>query len=92
MKIKITVELDIPEFDDQSNEEMTQNIFDAYTNYITCKHLEDALKWCSRARIGTENEDPVAKAIYSHHDTWADICGQARVSYEFDTSREQNGN
>lgn len=82
MKIKLTIELDVPEFDGQSHAEISQNLFDAYTHYVTCSHLEDACHWCAKGRVGSDNEDPTAKSIYEYHNTWADISAAARYHYE----------
>lgn len=82
MKIKMQIEFEVPGVDNFSDAEISQLLFDAYTHYTTCKHLEDAMKWCARGRIGMENEDSGAKQIYQYHNTWADICKGAEVKYE----------
>ena len=82
MKIKITLELDVPEFDGHSHAEICQNLFDAYTHYVTCKHLEDATSWCAEGRVGSDNENVSAKRIYEYHKRWADISAAAKYHYE----------
>jgi hypothetical protein len=82
MKLRLVIDLDVPEFDGQSDAEVSQNLFDSYTHYVTKKHLEDAMRWCAKGRIGSDNEDATAKAIYNYHNTWADISMSANCKLE----------
>lgn len=86
MKVKITVELEIPDVEvaDFLPGEIDQLVFDAYTHYVTCSHLEDAMKWCANGKIGSDNEDPTLKKIYEYHNNWADISSKAKVKYEYE--------
>lgn len=83
MKVKIIVELDVPDekVKDFSKGEMAQLLFDAYVNYATCSHLQDSIEWCAKA--GANSEDVVAKHIFEYHKLWGDICSNAKATYEY---------
>ena len=82
MKITIHIELELP--DDtpvilsHMHESLSQLIHDEYVNFNTCKHAEAAVKWCAKAKMGSENEDPSARMIYQHHEIWREICSKAK--------------
>jgi hypothetical protein len=86
MKITLTIELDLPDSIDlvegAETASLGQLLFDSYVNYVTVSHLVDAQKWCVKARLGSESEDPGAKLIYHYHNTWADICQNATWKFE----------
>ncbi len=85
MKIILSIELDIPDDTEAANfshEEIGQLLSDSYVQYTTNQHLKDALKWCVKAKIGSESEDIAGKQIYSYHNTWADICHAAKWDYK----------
>jgi hypothetical protein len=83
MKIKLTIELDLPdECSSFSDGELSQLLFDEYVNYATCAHLEDATHWCCEARVGTEDENLQKKIIYEHHKIWGNICDAVTWKYE----------
>jgi hypothetical protein len=86
MKVKMTIELELPdetpEVLAEYRESLGQLLFDEYVNYATCNHLKDALKWCAKGKVGSDDEDPRAKLIYQHHDTWGDICNNAKWDFE----------
>lgn len=83
MKVNLTVELDVPgETSEEHQEGLGQLLFDAYINYATCNHLKDALQWCAKGGIGSDNEDLSAKLIYEYHDTWGKICNNAKWNFE----------
>jgi hypothetical protein len=84
VKTTLTVVLDVPEFDGQSVDEIRQNLFDSYVNFVTCEHLTAALKWCVLAKIGQEDEDETASQLYRYHNTWADITQQAVWDVHFE--------
>ena len=86
MKIQLTIELEMP--DDTStqlaatNEELSQLLFDTYVNYVTVSHMSDAVEWCAKGKIGSDDEDARAKAIYQHHKLWGKICRDAKWSFK----------
>lgn len=83
MKVRLTIDLDLPEAEySEVTLELMQNVFDAYTNYVTCSHLQDALRWCVRGKVGSDSEDPAAKRIYEYHNLWADISANAKWDLE----------
>lgn len=72
MKIKLEIELEVPDVENMTAEQLSQVMWDGYVNYVTRRHAEDALKWCARMSRETS-----AAAIYKHHDTWTDIAASA---------------
>jgi hypothetical protein len=91
MKVRVSIELDIPDVKDE-NVEMNseyvkgitwekafalQDIFDNFTNYAVCSHLRDAMKWLVKSKDDkTSNE----YWIHAHHNQWADIISKAAPS------------
>jgi hypothetical protein len=86
MKVKLTIELelpdDVPELTEQGRNGLSQLLFDSYVNYVTCKHWEDARHWCAKGKVGSDNEDLSAKLIYQYHNTWGHICRDAKWDFE----------
>lgn len=86
MKVKLTVELDIPDdtplLAGHERASLGELLSDAYTRYVTVRHCTDAMKWLVAAKLGTPNEDAMAARLYKHHDAWADICDKAEWSFE----------
>jgi len=82
MKVKLTIELELPGNPDLLGDGLEQVIFDAYLNYTTVKHLEDARKWSARQYQGTAEYQEGARRLYQYHDNWADICSRARYKVE----------
>ena len=86
MKVKLTIELELPDETpvvlEAYRESLGQLLFDEYINYVTCAHLQDSVEWCAKGKVGSDNEDPGAKRIYQHHDTWGEICSNAKWGYE----------
>jgi hypothetical protein len=83
MKIKLTIELELPDdCNDWADAELQQLLFDEYVNHATCAHLEAATKWCAKAKVGSENEDPGGKQIFEMHKNWGEICGKAQWDFE----------
>ncbi len=84
MKVTLTIELDLPDdvpsFEGHSRASMGQLLYDSYVNYATCRHLEDAVKWCVKS--GNNAEDIAAKHIYEHHKQWGDICAKAKWDFK----------
>lgn len=82
MKVTLMIELELPDdtfvVPGHENESLVQLLFDDYVNYVTATHYQDALKWCVRAKLDSDNEDAEAKAIYLHHDRWGNICSKAK--------------
>ena len=83
MKVKLTVILDLPdEYQDYTTMELNQELFDAYTHYVTLGHASDAVDYCCEAKGGSDKEDPFYMAIFNYHNQWRDISKNAEVSYE----------
>lgn len=81
MKIKLTIELDLPdEANDWSDAELRQVVFDSYINYATCQHMQDAVHWM--ARSAKSEPDSAGRAIAEIHSNWGDICSQATWTME----------
>lgn len=74
MKVKLEIELDIPEIEGWSPGEVGQLVFDAYTNYVTVSHLEDAMHWLCKPEDGG-----TTKQIVDYHNTWAGISRDAKT-------------
>jgi hypothetical protein len=72
MKIELTVNLELPDScESMSDGELSQVIFDNYTNFALCRHLEDCIKWTIK---NDDYPSPCAEQIMVVHRTWADIC------------------
>lgn len=72
-KIKVTWEFELPipdELSKYTRDLLTQNIFDNLTNYVICKHFEDASDWLSKSK---DNKDTTEYKIYQHHNYWAKL-------------------
>lgn len=83
MKVQLTIDLILPDDCQEMNDaEISQVLFDGYTNYVTVSHARDAVKWCARGKIGSDNEDKVAKHIYKYHETWRNVADQAVWTFE----------
>lgn len=83
MKIRLTVELDIPDdARDYSEAELQQLIFDTYIHYVVQRHARDAVKWCAMAKVGSDNEDPTGKALFEHHHLWTEASRAREWSIE----------
>lgn len=81
MQVELNIKLDLPDnCQDMSQAELEQLLFDTYVNFVTTRHCIDAVKWCAKAKVGTEQEDVVAKKIFEHHELWADLSSQATWS------------
>ena len=79
MKVKLEIELELPDkYQDWSNEEINQLLFDEYVNYVTCAHLEDASSWCMKVT----DEDEGAKIILEEHRMWGKICKAAKWCFQ----------
>lgn len=83
MKVKLNVELDLPDdCEGWSDAELQQLLFDEYINHATCAHLEDATHWCCEARVGMPDEDATKKIIFEHHQLWGEICSNATWDWQ----------
>jgi len=79
MKVKLEIELELPDkYQDWSNEELQQLLFDEYVNHATCAHAEYAFDWCSKA----SDEDEGAKLILEDHRMWNKICKAAKWCFK----------
>ncbi len=78
MKIQLTIELELPADTAEQltsyREDLRSLLFDNYVNYATVSHATDAVEWCAKGKVGSDNEDYSAKLIFQHHKTWRDIC------------------
>ena len=54
-------------------------IHDILTNYVTCAHLQDSMKWLIKAGHST---DPSTKRIFEHHRDAANLCKDLKWNYE----------
>jgi hypothetical protein len=81
MQVELNIKLDLPEnCQNMSQAELEQLVFDTYVNFVTKRHSIDAMQWCAKAKVGTENEDVIARRIFEHHELWADLSAQATWS------------
>lgn len=93
MKVKITLELDLPEVKDDNvnlqNEyvkgitwemaHISQSIFDNFLNYSICSHLRDAMRW-----MGRNKDTPNSKMIAKQHNLWADILRKSESTMKIE--------
>ena len=84
MKIKLNIEIDVPNAENYSDEGLRQILFDRYINYVTCAHLRDWQKWLfeSYHELNGQEYTSNAEKISDIHKTWGEICGQAKFTYE----------
>ena len=100
MKIRYTMELELPEVPPEDNDQeefipgMTyemawigQLIADQFTHYAVIKHSEDALNWY----IKSETQEPVtnlyksnAKKIHELHTRWREILTAAEQTVQIE--------
>ena len=65
MKVRLTIDLDLPdELTDYPDAELSQFLFDVYTNFVVVQHLSEALKWCAYQNPET---DTTARRIFQYH-------------------------
>lgn len=83
-KVCLEVELDIVnnsgavQFSEFFTKELlAEAIFDSYTNYVTCYHLRESLKWLAKASKSKDKQDEL---IFENHQQWGDIC--RKVDYD----------
>lgn len=55
----------------------------AYVGFVTNQHYAEAVEWCARGHIGSENEDKNAVPVYQHHKLWGDIAKTATFKWKF---------
>ena len=78
MKVRLTIDLELPdELSGFSKPELDQLLFDAYINYITCAHYEDALNRIERGHI-----NDTAESIVDYHKQWGRTSKPVNWSYE----------
>lgn len=88
MKLRLTIDIELPDnCAEWSDAELRQVVFDAYINYNTCSHLQDAMKWLVES--GKREDATTAKIIQKHHNDWADISSAAVWSMERLASEEK---
>lgn len=89
MKIKVTVELEIPDVVDDRVDlkseytkgitwemaHVIQDVFDNFTNYAVCAHHADAIKWIVKSK---GDESGMEYHIVTQHQKWADILDKAK--------------
>lgn len=86
MDIELKIKMKLPdECLEMSDDELRDVLWEAYVKYVTVHHSIDAMKWCCKGKIGTENEDSGAKILMTHHNTWADISHKS----EFEVVRNK---
>lgn len=59
------------------------NLGYVYVGYVTQKHAEDAMEWCARGHIGSEDENEGARLIMEHHKLWGKIAKTATFKWRF---------
>ena len=75
MKVKVTVELDIPDTSGPwEMAQVIQDVFDNFVNHAKTSHLEEAIEWVTESK---GDEFSPAYQIYKHHRAWADIFSKA---------------
>ncbi len=78
MKVKVIVELDIPEIDEEepySDIEIQDLVADCYTHYVTMQHLIAATEWMA-------SDIPWKDFHVEHHKMWAKISEKSKVTIE----------
>jgi hypothetical protein len=77
MKVKLTIELDVPDNIILSEENLEKMIYDNYINYVTKAHRIDVMK--SLKKI---DESVTALKIYDIHNNWVNISEKAIWKFE----------
>lgn len=81
MRYRIELVIDIPPFTDEKDASEAlyhQMIYDNVIRVPLLDHLEKAVKWSIKAKIGSEEEGSTQelimnKSVFDIHNTWADI-------------------
>lgn len=95
MKIKVSVELDIPDPKDENvdlgaeyakgitwaDAFILQLVFDEFVNYAVVSHLEDAADWAARSN---GDKGSTEYQILTHHRLWADILQKAEKTMKIE--------
>ncbi len=72
MKIKLTIELDLPDtMSDWNDSELRQVVFDEYVNFSTISHLSESIDWKTRG------DSSLNEMIAQKHHDWSKICNSA---------------
>jgi hypothetical protein len=80
MKVRVSIEIDIPSSDyvneegkedDYSNGCVHQLIFDNFINFAICQHLYMAMKYVKQPKNKEDSE--VYKHLHKTHNEWADL-------------------
>lgn len=78
MKVKVTIELDIPVL--SAKESLHEIVNGAFVTYAETAHSRDAMKWVIKANQNPD--DLAAKQLVSYHETWQEILSKAEVVVE----------
>lgn len=77
-KVRLTVHLDLPdEYDNLTEPELQQLIFDEYVNHAACAHFEQSTHWLTKPK-----HDKSARLIADSHREWGMICRKAKMEVE----------
>lgn len=69
MEIKLKINFKLPErYKDANGLEVNQLVFDAFMNYVVCKHLEDALQVMANSDFVPEHKEIIVES----HKEWAE--------------------
>jgi len=85
MQIELKIELDLPdEWQDWTDEEISQVLQDEYIGGITLYHLLEAQKAYKRkiSQLINTNDHVLATAILNNHKKWAGICEGALFDFK----------
>lgn len=77
MLVRVTMDIEVPGIEGWSDDEVNQLIFDTVTNYMSCQHQMDAIKWLAQTK-----GKPISShehRIFKYHETWAKILQDAQV-------------
>jgi len=101
VKVKVSLILDIPDkyADDglPKSDPLTpsgtpwadafirQGVFDNFTNYANCQHLQDALKWVCEPKSVTQ------QYIVDTHKEWAEILNKGNRNCQVEILSEKDG-
>jgi hypothetical protein len=95
MKIRVTLELELPDLIDKDGNlqdeyvkgitkemaHVTQDVFENFINYATCRHIEDAVEELTNPEKRTS---PYSKLIVDDHNKWSDILQKAEPSLKIE--------
>ena len=79
-KIRLTIDLELPDVDDWEDPFIRDAVWTSYIHYVTTAHARDSLTWLFNSQKEPDNIS--ARQIYEIHKNWSDIAQAAQYTIE----------